>query len=692
MQLSSLAEKHPPLKNAIEKLQSDGLHELYPPQRAAVEAGVLEGENLLLCSGTGSGKTLIAIFAILKAIAAGKKAVYLAPLKALASEKHREFLDFGIDAALSLGDLDSSDGRLGSHDCIVMTTEKFDSLFRHRVPWIRSIGVAVIDEIHEIGSDRGPTLETVIIKLKKSVTPQIVALSATVGNAKEISDWLNSKLVKSDFRPIPLHEGIFFDGKIHFSDEKIELGKGDSEKEVVKNTLEEGFQSLMFVNTRREAMASAEKMIPVTLKFSEELDEISEVVLNVLSHPTEQCKRLAKCVKRGCAFHHAGLASKQRHLVENAFREGKLKHISATVTLVAGVNLPSHRIIIRNLVRFTQKGMRDWPVSLYKQAVGRAGRPGYDTFGESVILSDKSKAELQKEKYIDGLPEPIYSQLAAAPVLRSQILGAIASLFVSSQKDLFDFFESSFFSFQYGDKKTFRSLLLSVIDDLEGWGFVRNYNATKIGSRVAELYLDPLTASWFLERLEETPTSSFGYIHALSHTLEMRPLPYIRKAEWEELHTIISRREDFLEPVPGHWDSDYEEFMRAVKLALVLEEWIEEAGEDAILKNHNIAPGDLRRRLLRIDWLAYSFQELARLSGKEMILPGLKRLRFRLKYGVKEELARLVEIKHIGRVRARKLYRNGIKTPAELRKNREKASKIVGKKIVDLIFSSMPSV
>lgn len=690
MKLSELKKSYPHLSAAISKLEQKGMTELYPTQAQAIEAGVLRGNNLLLCSGTGSGKTLVAIFSILSAIASGKKAVYLAPLKALASEKYEELRAFGVDAALSLGDFDSSDNA-GDHECVVMTTEKFDSLFRHRASWIKSVGLAVIDEIHELGSDRGPTLETVIIKLRKSCRPQLVALSATVGNASEIAEWLNADLVKSDFRPVPLHEGIFYDDTIDFADREKKVGYGETA--LVKDTLEQGFQSLMFVNSRREAMASAEKFLDVTGAHTEKLDQLADEALHVLGHPTSQCKRLAECIRKGAAFHHAGLASRQRKIVEDAFRQGKIKHLSATVTLVAGVNLPSHRIIIRNLVRFTSRGREDWPVSLYKQAVGRAGRPGYDTFGESVVVANnKEKIDYLWDTYIRGEPEAVYSRLAAAPVLRTQVLGAIASLFVTDENELFDFFESSFFSFQYGDREAFRSLLLRVVGDLEDWGFVRNYTATKIGARVSELYLDPLTASWFLARLEQVPTSIFGYLHAVCHTLEARPLPYIRKSEWEELMEFARERsEDFLEPLPRHWDSEYDEFMKATKMARILEAWISEAGEDELLEKHNMAPGDLSRRRLHIDWLIYAFEELARLTGKGLVVPALKRLRIRVRYGVKNELARLVELKHIGRVRARKLYSLGIKTPAQLRQDKKTAEKVLGKKILEKVLLEMPS-
>ncbi|MEK6984288.1 MAG: DEAD/DEAH box helicase [Nanoarchaeota archaeon] len=195
---------------------------LRPAQKKAVEKGLLQGRNLLVCTPTASGKTLIAELAALKSIVSGKgKAIYIVPLKALASEKYRDFkrkYDKIIKVALSIGDVDSDDQYLAEYDLIITTSEKFDSLIRHHAPWLSNTATIVIDEIHLLNDPkRGPTLEillTILMQLLKNA--QIIALSATIGNAQELADWLNAELVTDNWRPVKLHKGIYFDGKIEF--------------------------------------------------------------------------------------------------------------------------------------------------------------------------------------------------------------------------------------------------------------------------------------------------------------------------------------------------------------------------------------------------------------------------------------------------------------------------------------------
>ncbi|MFO8033050.1 MAG: DEAD/DEAH box helicase, partial [Desulfohalobiaceae bacterium] len=191
---------------AINLYLQAGIEELYPPQADAVEKGLLQGENLLAAIPTASGKTLLAEMAMLKAIKKGGKALYIVPLRALASEKFRDFKRFeslGIKTAISTGDFDSRDEWLGSNDIIVATSEKTDSLLRNSTPWMKDITAVIVDEVHLLDSaNRGPTLEVTLAKLKRlNPEAQVVALSATVGNAVEIAQWLEAKLVLSEWRP-----------------------------------------------------------------------------------------------------------------------------------------------------------------------------------------------------------------------------------------------------------------------------------------------------------------------------------------------------------------------------------------------------------------------------------------------------------------------------------------------------------
>jgi len=220
MKLSEIKSKLP--EEIYEVLKNQKIDELRPAQKKALEAGLLEGKNLLVCTPTSSGKTLIAEFAMLDAILKGRgKALYIVPMKALASEKFRDFKSrYGglIRVALSIGDTDSSDNYLIEYDIIICTAEKLDSLIRHSAPWIKFISVVIIDEIHMINDPgRGPTLEILITLLREILkNVQIIALSATIGNPQELASWLKAELVIDNWRPVKLYKGIYYNGEITF--------------------------------------------------------------------------------------------------------------------------------------------------------------------------------------------------------------------------------------------------------------------------------------------------------------------------------------------------------------------------------------------------------------------------------------------------------------------------------------------
>jgi len=220
MKLKSLKSKvHDDFYNVLEGLKID---ELRPCQTKSLKHGILDKKSLLVCTPTGSGKTLVAEIAAVNSIMnRWGKAIYIVPLKALAMEKYKEFKRrYGsmFKIALSIGDLDSSDPYLGEYDLIFTTSEKLDSLIRHSAPWLKDIGVVVIDEIHLLNDPgRGPTLEILITILKSTLSKvQLIGLSATIGNPKELSEWLGAELVIDDWRPVELKKGIMHDGEVEF--------------------------------------------------------------------------------------------------------------------------------------------------------------------------------------------------------------------------------------------------------------------------------------------------------------------------------------------------------------------------------------------------------------------------------------------------------------------------------------------
>ncbi|WP_253737635.1 ATP-dependent DNA helicase [Halohasta salina] len=503
-----------------DQLAGEGIEELYPPQAEAVDAGLTEGQSLVASVPTASGKTLIAELAMLSAIERGGKALYIVPLRALASEKKTEFKrweDHGISVGVSTGNYDSSEEWLASRDIIVATSEKVDSLVRNNAGWIDQLSCVVADEVHLVDDrNRGPTLEVTLAKLRR-INPglQVVALSATVGNADEVADWLDAELVHSEWRPIDLRMGVHFGNAINFDDgSQREVPVEGSQRQteaLVDDTLDEGGSTLVFVNSRRNAESAAKRQGGVVgrrLDTDEkaELRELAEEIRNVSD--TETSDDLADCVENGAAFHHAGLASEHRSLVEDAFRDRLLKVICATPTLAAGVNTPSRRVIVRDWRRYDGEfgGMKPLDVLEIHQMCGRAGRPGLDPYGEAVLLAkDADTMDELFERYIWADPEAVRSKLAAEPALRTHLLATISSRFANSREGLLEFLEATLYATQTGDDGRLESVTDSVLAYLEANEFIEREDgtirATNIGHTVSRLYLDPMSAAEIIDGL-----------------------------------------------------------------------------------------------------------------------------------------------------------------------------------------------
>ena len=668
-------------------LDANGYEELNPVQKEAVRRGLFEGKNLVVASPTASGKTLIAELAALHtALNRKKKTVYLVPLVALANEKYREFKEryskLGIRVALSIGDYDSSDPWLREYDLIIASNEKMDSLLRHGIDWMCDIGLIVCDEIHTLDSaERGATLEMVLTKLRMLTRAQMIGLSATIKNVDEIASWIGAEVVRSEWRPVKLYEGVAYDNKIVFSDGKKYALRGEPiEISIAENTLSLNKQGIFFVSTRRIAESLSAKLRESVSRClrgeeKEQLKRIAEEILNVLERPTEQCKKLYQCVRDGVAFHHAGLVAKQRALIEEWFRRGLIKFIVATPTLAAGINLPAFRVIVRDVKRYNpMTGSAYIPVIEWKQMCGRAGRPAYDEWGEGILVAkNEIEAEEFFERYIEGEPEEIYSRLGFEPVLRTHVLSLIASGTCREMEHLERFFSKTFYAFQYGDTSELLSRIDKILAELCEWGFVAmeggEIKATRIGKRVSELYIDPLTAHTIITGLKDRKeVCEFALLHLLSRCAEMKPLLHVRQSEVYALEERVAEFEDsLLFRVPEQWDWEYENFLREMKTALLFEAWINEASEEEILENFNVTPGELRGRLEVADWLLYSMQELMLLLKQMEIIKYIRKLRLRVQHGVKEDLLPLVRLRGVGRVRARKLANAGIKSVAKLR-------------------------
>ncbi|MEM0085241.1 MAG: ATP-dependent DNA helicase [Candidatus Methanomethylicia archaeon] len=679
-----------PIPNTIKNiLEKHGIIELYPPQIQAIKSGVLNGKSIVLAIPTAAGKTLIAELAITKRlIENGGKALYLTPLKALASEKYEEFKKYeeaGLKVAISTGDYDNPEPWLKQYDIIVMTNEKADSILRNKPSWINDINIVVADEIHLINDqERGPTLEVVLSKLQLiNPNTQIIGLSATIMNSDEISEWLNAKLIKSEWRPVPLRKGVYIDGKIVYEDKsviEVTREKMDPCEALTKQILEEGGQVLIFTNTRNNSRETAFKLIPLISKYikANEKRELMSIANEILSseETTRVSEELATCIRNGVAFHHAGLSANQRSTIEKGFREFKIKVICATPTLAAGVNLPARRVIIKNYYRYDSiTGYQTIPILEYHQMAGRAGRPKYDENGDAILIARTiQEQEFLMENYVKAPPERIWSKLASESALRSHILAIISTDFVKTEEEIMEFMRKTFYYKQYGEERQLMKVLRRVLGFLienEMVKILGEYmNATKLGFRVSQLYIDPLSAVYIIRGLQKKrKASEIAYLHLVSTTPDMPKLHITRRERSLLISKIMEMGGELLINMEECEDEiDQTIMLQALKTAMMLNDWINEEKEDDIIDKYDVGPGDIYTIALTTQWLTYSAAEICKVLGLTNHIQKLEELTSRLEYGCKPELLELVQLRGIGRVRARLLYRAGYKSIEDLKK------------------------
>ncbi len=673
---------------AIDFLTSEGFEKLYEPQAYSVDAGILDGTSVLVSAPTASGKTLIAMLGMLAHLPKHKsKIVYLSPLRALAAEKFTEFkklekINLGrkIKVGISTGDFDSVEDKLENSDILVLTNEKMDALMRFGQSWISEIGLVIVDEIHLIGDEgRGPTLEMVLTRLKSGLIgkiPQIIALSATITNSNELAEWLDCEHVESTWRPVPLSEAVYDDFSVTNQDrETYDVSfdyVGSSTIGLGVDSVKNGGQGLLFANTRTSAAKLAVDSGPPIEKIlsKDELNELLKISKKILANNehTQLVKKLAFVVKQGVAFHHAGLNQKCREIIETEFRSGKIKLLSATPTLAAGVNLPARRVVISSVLRYNSQYGGNVPISVleYKQLCGRAGRPQYDDEGESIIIG-KNNQELLLERYVDGEPEPIESKIITPRSLRIHLLSLIVTSPSITEDKINEFFSETLGGTQTEDDiielhlENAKTFLLDeeFISENDG-GFL----ATRFGQKVSRLYIDPMTARDFRNAIEydivKGGEHTFGFLHLVTTCDEFYPTFDLRQKDLEKASIVIENNRQTLIRIIEEEDCS--------RSLLALDLWTNEGTEVNLSEELGIESGDMHRMAETAEWLVYSLRELSREFRREDLVKELDVLRKRIVYGIKHELIDLVRIRNVGRVRARILYKNGYKNRTALKK------------------------
>ncbi len=695
--MEKLSEFKSPIPEKIYERLEKKIEYLMPPQVDAVRKGLFTSKNIIVSAPTASGKTLIAEMAILNSFLSGKKSIYLAPLRALISEKYEEFTKENPDikAILSIGDYNEKDYNIEKYDVIFASTEKFDSIIRNSLHKIGNIGCIIYDEIHLLSDiGRGPTLEF-LITLNKLLFPnaQIIGLSATIGNADELANWLKAELVKSDFRPVKLSKKKYFEGElINGNVEKLNNGYEDPLSNIAAWLFKNNKQALVFSQNKRNVVANAKTLSSlIGGKLPEEdkkkLLSVSKEILGVLDRPTTQCEILSELVKNGVAFHHAGLVNRQRKIIEDNFKKGLIKFIVATPTLAMGVNLPANTVIINSIRRYGDYGMELLPAIEIEQMMGRAGRPRYDKEGNAIIVArNEGELDIIDEKYFSGEVEPITSKFNNEIAIRKYTLNLFCLGIYDKEDKISDFFDETFMHFS--DIEVYDKIE-DAVSFLEENDFIvgkkDKIEVTRMGKLINSLYIDPLTGSLFIKFIErikkKESVDEIDLLHVLFCSEEFRNIrtnqKEFQKYEEESYELDLSADENIV---------DYDRFISAIKMAHVIQDWISEKTEKYMEEEYGLLPGEFYNILENTKWLVYSLNEISKvmqLRRKDMNEMGI-----RIKNGIKAELIPLVSVPEIGRVRARKLYSTGITSLKSLKEaSLERLSSLLGRGVAQKVYS-----
>lgn len=603
--------------------------------------------NVVVAAKTSAGKTICSEMLMAHEIRVrGGKAMYLAPLRALAREKIDDWTDpshhfADLNLSICTGDFRLTDKRkneLEKADLILMTSEMLNSRCRNYKSesndWLKEVGTLIIDEAHLLTvAGRGDHLECGLMKFTKiSPNCRVVALSATMPNVTEISEWvqsLNKKetyLINSKYRPCPLD--------IHYEYYE-DYGTYDMKEE-----------------------AKMDKAIDL-------LREYKEDKFLVFVHSKNTGKRLIKYLKQlniDCEFHNADLEKEKRHEVETKFKTGKLRVIVATSTLAWGLNLPARRVIITGVHRGTSE-VENYDIM---QMAGRAGRVGFDPKGDVHILLPETRADEFKEKI--SSPRNIDSQLLAYigddenphfKTLAFHLVSEIHHGEIKTIEDIHSWYERSLARFQSLDLDD--SIIDQTLELLVQVGAIKetdgSYEATTIGKVSSMFYYSPFDVAdlrrnfrfLFTKGLQD---DDFALSMALGNVDSIR-MGFVTKNEKEEM-------ENYQNVILKNFGNAYLDSSIKGGYAYY-----------CLLQGRNPGPYASLCRGLQMDFERTSsvLNSLDSMAAKWNKKNYFYNVSLRVAYGVRSELVNLCKIPNIGKARAEKLYSVGFRKPSDLLSN-----------------------
>jgi len=695
----------------IELWRANESDNLLPLQESTVRRFGLFGElNLLIQAPTSSGKTFIGEMAAIHTALRRKRVVYLVPLKALAEEKYLDFREkyapYGLKVIVSTRDRREFDQDLekGSFSIAVVVYEKLSQLLVRRPEWLNEVALVISDELEILSDpDRGPAVEVLLTRIQRAKT-RLVGLSAVIGNAQRLAEWMGATLVASDRRPVELrygvlHEGVFkyrtyneiTEGEEHLVDAHSESA-WETLTENVRAFAEAGETCLIFVKARHEARRGAELLsrrvnAPPATATAAALQELE---------PTQARDTLLDTLNSGVAFHNADLSPEERRVVEHGFRTGELRVVVSTSTLALGLNLPARNVFIAaEKWRYDDRIGMPWKTPIlraeYENMGGRAGRfgAGYE-FGRSILVATSQfDYETLRRRYVEGQCEPVEPCLTAGPALENHVLGLVASRCCTTEEDLLDFFENTLSGkWVWQESLTLdesRFHVRAAVNRAVDAGAVNRHpdgrlEPTPLGLAVAAKGVTIATARDLEQWLAESETriwSDLDLIFAAASTPDGRMVQIgLTSQEYEHAGYVSKLREKTAGELLGADTpvnrirncnlAPFFEEVRAVKIALFLADWIEHVPVCEIEEAYQTTSGQITAAAEQISWLVDATAALAAAGGaNDEFVDRIRQLAERVQKGVRPEalpVARL-QLSGISRIALATLVSRNLHTP-----------------------------
>ena len=651
---------------------------LLPVQERAVrQYGLFEDENLLIQAPTSSGKTFIGEMAAVRTALRRKKVIYLVPLKALAEEKYADFKSkyesYGIKVILCTRDHREHDAALagGDFSIAVVVYEKLYQLLIRRPERIEEIALVIADELEVLSDmERGASVDILFTRIIRS-SCRLIGMSAVIGEAENLSEWMQAKLLRYERRPVELRYGVLHDGVFRYKmynecgeNEEVMAGAEESSpwdqlRETLRKFTDANESSIIFVKSKHEARIGAETVAREL--GGEAAHETIEALDQVENSSSREC--LLQTLQSGVAYHSSDLTREERQAVEEGFRSKEIKVLVSTSTLAVGLNMPSKNVFVTtDKWCYDERFGTPWKTPIlkseYDNMSGRAGRYGVGhEFGRSILIAPSPfDAETLWRRYIDGICEGICPRLNVDQ-LEDYVLQLVASRQCLTVDELIDFLESTLagqwvWRSQYTAETVELKIRFALHQNMDK-GVISEetpgrYDATPLGYAIASKGIRIETARMLETWLANAETSIWTDAELI--------LAACMTPDGRMYNVMLTAREFESEKYPQMWTAlDIEcsgkesppffEEVRSLKVALILLNWVDHSSVRELEENFNTTAGQIQSAADQISWVLDAAAALAKSLGvNSATIERIETLSFSVHRGLQAEAKSLLSL------------------------------------------------